>query len=94
MKAVLYCKHLLSAVAADFFFGYIITEWLTYWEAIAGKHVVRVIPEEIPRVERRIMCAEVLDAVIRFYGVPENQAAFEQWRAKKGVSTNGSEDRK
>ncbi len=45
---------------------------------------IRVIPEAIPSVERKILCATILDAVIRFYKDPDNTAAFERWRTEKG----------
>ena len=78
----------------EVFFALPVTGRLTRREVLAGKSAVRVIPETIPRVEQKILCAAFLEAVIRFYDVPKNQAAFEQWRTEKGVSANGSENRK
>ena len=35
-------------------------------------------------MEMKLLCATILDAVIRFYEEPENMAAFEKWQAGKG----------
>ena len=53
--------------------------------------VVRVIPTLIPSVEKQLLCATFLEAVIRFYENPENMRSFERWRNEKGGSVNGSE---
>lgn len=45
---------------------------------------VRIDPKEIPDMEMKLLCATILDAVIRFYKEPENMAAFEEWQAGKG----------
>ena len=45
---------------------------------------VRIDPKEIPNMEMKLLCATILDAVIRFYKEPENMAAFEMWQAGKG----------
>ena len=45
---------------------------------------VRIDPKEIPDMEMKLLCATILDAVIRFYKEPENVAAFEKWQARKG----------
>lgn len=63
-------------------------------EVFAGNYAIRVIPETIPRMEQKKLCAAFLEAAIRFYDSSENQAAFERWRAEKGGCLNGSEDRK
>ena len=52
---------------------------------------VRVIPALIPSVEKQLLCATFLEAVIRFYENPENMRSFEQWRNEKGGSVYGSE---
>ena len=54
---------------------------------------VRVKPETIPRVEKRILCATVLEAVIQFYKDPENMAAYEIWHNTKGGTAYRQEDR-
>ena len=45
---------------------------------------VRIDPKEIPNMEMKLLCATILDAVIRFYKEPENVAAFEKWQTEKG----------
>ena len=45
---------------------------------------VRIDPKEIPNMEMKLLCATILDAVIRFYEKPENMAAFQKWQAGKG----------
>ena len=45
---------------------------------------VRIDPKEIPDMEMKLLCATILDAVIRFYKEPENMGAFEKWQAGKG----------
>ena len=45
---------------------------------------VRIDPKEIPNMEMKILCATILDAVIRYYEKPKNMAAFEKWHAGKG----------
>ncbi len=45
---------------------------------------VRIDPKEIPKIEMKLLCATILDAVIRFYKEPENMAAFQKWHAGKG----------
>lgn len=53
---------------------------------------IRIIPETIPRVEQKILCAAFLEAVIRFYEVSENRESFEQWRTGKGETAVGQKD--
>ena len=45
---------------------------------------VRIDPKEIPNMEMKLLCATILDAVIRFYKEPKNIAAFEKWHTGKG----------
>ena len=45
---------------------------------------VRIDPKEIPNMEMKLLCATILDAVIRFYEEPKNMAAFQKWHAEKG----------
>ena len=45
---------------------------------------VRIDPKEIPNMEMKLLCATILDAVIRYYEEPKNMAAFENWQAGKG----------
>lgn len=51
-------------------------------------NTVRVIPSLIPSVEKQLLCATFLEAVIRFYKDPENMRSFEQWRNEKGWDTS------
>ena len=44
---------------------------------------VRIRPETIPRIEAKILCSTILDSVIDFYKNPKNEAAFEEWMAKR-----------
>jgi len=43
-------------------------------------------------MEKQILCATFLDAVLRFYEDPENMAAFEQWRMEKGGKPYGQKN--
>ena len=52
---------------------------------------VKINPNLIPSMEKQLLCATFLEAVIRFYENPENMRAFEKWRAEKGGSSHGSE---
>ena len=52
---------------------------------------IQINPTLIPRVEKQLLCATFLDAVIRFYKDPENMRSFERWRNEKGGSAYGSE---
>ena len=52
---------------------------------------VRINPNLISSMEKQLLCATFLEAVIRFYENPENMRAFEKWRAEKGGSSHGSE---
>ena len=54
-------------------------------------NAVRIIPNLIPTMEKQLLCATFLEAVIRFYQNPENRQAFERWRNEKGGSVYGSE---
>lgn len=52
---------------------------------------VKINPNLIPGMEKQLLCATFLEAVIRFYENPENMRAFERWRAEKGGNSHGSE---
>lgn len=52
---------------------------------------VRVIPTLIPSIEKQLLCATFLEAVIRFYKNPENMRSFERWCNEKGENAYGSE---
>ena len=54
-------------------------------------NAVRIIPNLIPTMEKQLLCATFLEAVIRFYKDPENMRSFERWRNEKGGNTYGSE---
>lgn len=53
---------------------------------IGNKSTIRIIPESIPRMEKKLLCATFLEAILRFYEDPKNMAAFERWRMGKGGS--------
>jgi hypothetical protein len=52
---------------------------------------IRINPNLIPSVEKNMLCATFLEAVLRFYEDPANARAFEKWRSEKGGSVNGPE---
>ena len=52
---------------------------------------VQINPNLIPSMEKQLLCATFLDAVIRFYEDPKNMQAFEKWRSEKGGKSYGSE---
>ena len=54
--------------------------------------VVRIIPNTIPSMEKNLLCATFLEAVIRFYEDPVNAQAFEKWRAEKGENVYEPKD--
>ena len=53
---------------------------------------VRIKPNLIPSLEKQLLCATFLEAVIRFYENPDNMRAFERWRAEKGGNAYGPEN--
>lgn len=48
------------------------------------KSTVKVVPESIPVMEQKILCAAFLDAILRFYEDPKNMAACERHIGKGG----------
>ena len=40
-------------------------------------------------MEKKLLCATFLDAVIRFYQTPDSELAFRKWCAEKGGKVNG-----
>ena len=40
-------------------------------------------------MEKKLLCATFLDAVIRFYQNPVSELAFRRWYAEKGGKVNG-----
>ena len=48
---------------------------------------VRIRPNSIPSMEKKLLCATFLEAVISFYEDPENEKSFKKWCAEKGEST-------
>ena len=50
---------------------------------------IRINPKEIPSMEKELLCATFLDAVIRFYRNPDNELAFIKWHIEKGGKVNG-----
>ena len=52
---------------------------------------VKINPNLIPGMEKQLLCATFLEAVIRFYEDPENMRSFEQWCEQKGGSSHGPE---
>ena len=52
---------------------------------------VKINPNLIPSMEKQLLCATFLEAVIRFYENPENMRAFEAWRRRKGGTADEPE---
>lgn len=46
----------------------------------------KIDPAQIPEVEARNLCRDLLTAVQRFYQNPENLKQFEEWEAAQGGS--------
>ncbi len=40
-------------------------------------------------MEKKLLCATFLDAVIQFYQNTDNELAFRKWYAEKGGKVNG-----
>ena len=57
-----------------------------------ARPAVRIDPNLIPSMEKTLLCATFLEAVIRFYQDPNNIRAFEEWSAKKGENAYGSKN--
>ena len=66
-----------------FFFCFISHQMIDIWRRCSAIHTIRIIPSTIPRMEQKILCAAFLEAALRFYEDPANQAAFEKWRTGK-----------
>ncbi len=54
--------------------------------------VIRIDPKSIPSMEKKLLCATFLEAVIHFYKDPKNEFAFQRWLAEKGENAYGSKD--
>ena len=54
--------------------------------------VIRIDPKSIPSMEKKLLCATFMDAVIRFYKDPNNELAFQRWCAEKGENAYGAKD--
>jgi len=61
-------------------------------EVVPMGSTVRINPNLIPSMEKQLLCATFLEAVIRFYENPDNMRAFERWRAEKGGNAYGPEN--
>ena len=61
-------------------------------EVVPIGSAVRINPNLIPSMEKQLLCATFLEAVIRFYENPDNMRAFERWRAEKGGNAYGPEN--
>lgn len=61
-------------------------------EVVNNLFSIRIIPNLIPEVEKKILCTEFLDAVIRFYENPENEKKFRIWCAEKGENAYGQKN--
>lgn len=58
---------------------------------VKNRSTVKIIPEAIPIMEQKILCAAFLDAILRFYEDPENMAAYKRHMGKGGPA-DGQED--
>ena len=52
---------------------------------------VKINPSLIPGMEKQLLCATFLEAVIRFYEDPENMRSFERWCAEKGGNVHDAQ---
>lgn len=43
----------------------------------------KICPELVPAAEMRNLCRDIMAGVKSFFEVPENQAAFEEWKRKR-----------
>ena len=43
-------------------------------------------------MEQKILCATFLEAALRFYKDPKNEAAFQKWHMGKGGTAYGQKD--
>jgi hypothetical protein len=78
--------------AAQFLFYYKNHRMIDIRGRCTAINTVRVIPKLIPRMEQRILCATFLEAALRFYKDPKNEAAFQKWRMGKGGNAYGQKD--
>ena len=60
-------------------------------EVIPIGSAVKIQPNLIPSMEKQLLCATFLEAVIRFYEDPENMRSFERWRAEKGGNVHDTQ---
>ena len=60
-------------------------------EVIPIGSAVKIQPNLIPGMEKQLLCATFLEAVIRFYENPENMSAFERWRVEKGGNAHDAQ---
>ena len=60
-------------------------------EVVPIGSTVKIQPNLIPDMEKQLLCATFLEAVIRFYEDPENMSAFERWRAEKGGNAHDAQ---
>ena len=44
---------------------------------------VKIDPTLIPKVEKQILFASILESALKFYKDPENVARFEEWKERK-----------
>lgn len=51
---------------------------------IRNGSTVKILPESIPIMEQKILCAAFLDAILRFYEDPKNVVACERHMGKGG----------
>lgn len=53
---------------------------------------VRIIPKNIPNIEKKLLCATFLEAVLKFYKNDDNMKAFTNWCTEKGEDAFGSKN--
>ena len=53
-------------------------------EVINTAFKIRIMPNLISDVEKKLLCSVFLDAVIRFYEDPQNEEKFRIWCMEKG----------
>ncbi len=65
------------------------TNFIQFEEVSKNDIKIQINPKEISSMEKKLLCATFLDAVIRFYQNPDNELAFRKWYAEKGGKVNG-----
>lgn len=49
-------------------------------------NAIRIDPNSIPNIEKKLLCSTFLEAVIKFYKDPENEKHFQEWEKNRQSS--------